>query len=76
MVAVWGARALLTPAHHCRLDGRVVEIRVLATQACARQGITPFHWLATAHVALRPGSREARLLAQRGLHLPRSKVVI
>ena len=46
------------------------------TQACARQGITPFHWLATAHVALRPGSREARLLAQRGLHLPRSKVVI
>ena len=46
------------------------------TQACARQGMTPFHWLATAHVALRPGSREARLLALRGLHLPRSKVVV
>lgn len=46
------------------------------TQAGVNQGITPFHWLATAHVAIRPGSREALLLAQRGLQLPRSKVVI
>lgn len=46
------------------------------TDACAHQGIAPYHWLATAHVAMRPGSREARMLAQRGLYLPRSKVVI
>lgn len=46
------------------------------TDECKRQGGTPFHWLATAHVAMHPGSREARMLAQRGLRLPGSKVMI
>lgn len=40
------------------------------------QGLAPYHWLATAHVAMRAGSREAHLLAKHGLRLPSSKVVI
>lgn len=46
------------------------------TEACAHQGWPRFHWLATGRVTLRPGSREARMLAQRGMKLPASRVVI
>lgn len=46
------------------------------TDACVAQGRRPYHWLASAHVAIRPGSREANMLAARGMDLPKSKVVI
>lgn len=46
------------------------------TDEGVNQGLAPYHWLATAHVAMRPGSREAHLLAKHGLRLPSSKVVI
>ena len=46
------------------------------TDACIQQKLRPYHWLATAHVAIRPGSREANMLALRGMGLPVSRVVI
>ena len=46
------------------------------TDACVAQGRRPYHWLASANVAIRPGSREAHMLAARGMDLPKSKVVI
>ncbi len=46
------------------------------TDACIDQGHRPYHWLASAHVAIRPGTRDANMLAVRGMDLPRSKVVI
>ena len=46
------------------------------TDACVAQGRRPYHWLASANVAIRPGSREANMLAARGMDLPKSKVVI
>jgi len=46
------------------------------TDACVDQGRRPYHWLASAHVAIRPGTREAHMLAARGMDLPKSKVVI
>lgn len=46
------------------------------TDACVLQGRRPYHWLASANVAIRPGSPEANMLARRGMDLPKSKVVI
>ncbi|MFW9595395.1 MAG: hypothetical protein ACMV1D_07835 [Macromonas sp.] len=46
------------------------------TEACTQQGVRPFHWMSTAHVSIRPGSREARQLAQRGLMPPTTRVVL
>lgn len=46
------------------------------TDACAAQGLRRFHWMATAHVGIRPGSREANMLAARGINLPSIRVVI
>lgn len=46
------------------------------TDACVLQGRRPYHWLASANVAIRPGSREANMLAARGMDLPKSRVVI
>ncbi len=46
------------------------------TDACVPQGRRPYHWLASANVAIRPGSREAHMLAARGMDLPKSRVVI
>lgn len=46
------------------------------TDACVAQGRRPYHWLASANVAIRPGSREANMLAARGMDLPKSRVVI
>lgn len=51
------------------------ELKAL-TDASVLQGRRPYHWLASAHVAIRPGSREANMLAARGMDLPKSKVVI
>jgi hypothetical protein len=46
------------------------------TDACAAQGHRRFHWMATAHVGIRPGSREANMLAVRGMSVPSTRVVI
>lgn len=46
------------------------------TDACREQGHKPFHWMATAHVGIRPGSREANMLALRGMSPPSTRVVI
>jgi hypothetical protein len=46
------------------------------TDECVNQGHRPYHWMATAHVGIRPGSREAMLLAQRGMTLPSTRVRI
>ena len=46
------------------------------TDTGAQQGLRPYHWLASANVAIRAGSREARMLALRGMGLPSSRVVI
>lgn len=46
------------------------------TDACVLQGRRPYHWLASANVAIRPGSPEANMLARRGMDLPKSRVVI
>lgn len=46
------------------------------TDACVLQGRRPYHWLASANVAIRPGSREAHMLAASGMDLPKSRVVI
>lgn len=46
------------------------------TDACVAQKRRPYHWMATAHVSIRPGSREANLLAARGMNLPSTRVVI
>lgn len=46
------------------------------TDACVLQGRRPYHWMASANVAIRPGSREANMLAARGMDLPKSRVVI
>lgn len=52
-----------------------IQLKAL-TDVCVAQGRRPYHWLASAHVAIRPGSREANMLAARGMDLPKSKVVI
>lgn len=46
------------------------------TDACAAQGHRRFHWMATARVGIRPGSREANMLAARGMNPPSTRVVI
>ena len=46
------------------------------THECHRQGRRPYHWLATATVGIRPGSREANRLSQRGVGPPSKRVVI
>ncbi len=46
------------------------------TDEARRQGIKPYVWLSSGPVGIRPGSREARMLAQRGLDLPRSRLEI
>ncbi|WP_133066284.1 hypothetical protein [Acidovorax kalamii] len=46
------------------------------TDACREQGHQPFRWMATAHVGIRPGSREANMLAARGMSPPSARVVI
>ncbi len=46
------------------------------TEECVRQGHRPYHWMATAHVAIRPGSREANMLAVRGMNLTANRVTI
>lgn len=44
------------------------------TDSCLAEGVRPYHWLSTARVAIRPGSREANQLAVNGLALPTAKV--
>jgi hypothetical protein len=51
------------------------NLRVL-TDACVAQGGQPYHWLASANVAIRPGSPEANMLAVHGMKSPKSRVVI
>lgn len=48
-------------------------LKALTTEA-ARQGKTPYVWLASGKVGIRPGSREARQLASVGMRLPVSQV--
>lgn len=45
------------------------KLRALTQQTRLRDK-RPFHWLATGHVSIRPGSREANMLAVKGLSLP------
>lgn len=52
-----------------------VQLKAL-TDACREQGHQPFRWMATAHVGIRPGSREANMLAARGMSPPTARVVI
>lgn len=40
------------------------------TAEASRRGVLPFCWLTSSSIHLRPGSREARLLAQAGLRFP------
>ncbi len=46
------------------------------TDECVNQGVRPYHWLASGHVGIRPGSREANMLARAGMGLPSQRVVI
>lgn len=46
------------------------------TDECHRQGRRPYHWMASSHVGIRPGSREANMLSQRGLSLPSTRIVV
>ena len=46
------------------------------TDEARRQGIMPYVWLSSGPVSIRPGSREANLLAARGMVLPRSYLEI
>jgi len=46
------------------------------TDECVRQGHTPYHWMASAHVAIRPGSREFNMLSVRGVSLTANRVTI
>ena len=51
------------------------ELEKLTNEA-RRQGIKPYIWLSSGTVSIRPGSREAHLLAARGMDLPRSHVEV
>ena len=46
------------------------------TDECVAQGVRPYRWMASGHVGIRPGSREANLLARAGMDLPSQQVVI
>ena len=46
------------------------------TDECVTQGVRPYRWMASGHVGIRPGSREANLLARAGMDLPSQQVVI
>lgn len=46
------------------------------TDECAQQGVRPYRWMASGHVGIRPGSREANMLSLAGMDLPKSRVVI
>lgn len=46
------------------------------TDECVAQGVRPFYWMSTGHVGIRPGSREANMLARAGMDLPSKQVVI
>jgi hypothetical protein len=46
------------------------------TDECVKQEIRPHHWMASGRVCIRPGSREAHMLARAGLDIPSTKVEI
>lgn len=57
------------------LEGKLAQAEFIALKAltdkAAQSGVFRFHWLAmTGDIRIRPGSREALMLAKRGLRLP------
>lgn len=46
------------------------------TDECVGQGMRPYRWMSSGHVGIRPGSREANMLARAGMDLPSQQVVI
>lgn len=46
------------------------------TDECVGQGVRPYRWMSSGHVGIRPGSREANMLARAGMDLPSKQVVI
>ena len=46
------------------------------TDECVKQNTRPYHWMASGRVCIRPGSREANMLALAGLDIPSNKVEI
>lgn len=46
------------------------------TDECVAQGVRPYRWMASGHVGIRPGSREANMLSRAGMDLPTRRVEI
>jgi hypothetical protein len=56
-------------------DEKFKSLKAL-TDECVRQGYRPFHWMATAHVGIRPGTPAFNKLSARGVSLSSRRVVI